>query len=495
MTLTGPYAVVTFLDEDDFSDGDDDITSEVPSTWLTATKTECWWPKTADVKSYITKRKPPVKDSRKWILCHVKFEGYYENLEKARSAASTKKSESESSSSQSQGDKPYLRKRKQPLPRVREESTDREDSPDSEHPTTTSMPEPPKLDKKKNMKPSVTNRSTDIPDQTDIQKKKSSPDIPNQTDIPKSSKRSQTKNSNPLSDSQTIIDIEHLPIDFNSTNTNTISIPPARAKHIVGKDTNLSSTPHAFESWPIDIVVDDFDINADNGAADFPSSTKRRGDPSLNASALHPSAHQGLEGHSILFDGSLPDLCNNSQEKTRILIEEKFSALTTLLAEILVTQQLVDRRLAEIEKKVGQHGTVGHGKDFKKVTDDLPFKNTADIQAFENKLADADFCSTFVKYVGQIGGNSAKENTLRILRQVFTNDFAKDASWCGLRANFQLSNLKVTAAIKDGVRLSYTCTDKEFEDTVSEWFRQAKQRFKRENTKKNGPQPHPAANN
>lgn len=77
MSLTGPYAVVTFLDEADSSDEDDDITSEVPSTWLTADKTKGWWPKTADVKPYITKQKPPVEDSRKWTLCNIQFEGYY----------------------------------------------------------------------------------------------------------------------------------------------------------------------------------------------------------------------------------------------------------------------------------------------------------------------------------------------------------------------------------------------------------------------------------
>lgn len=43
--------------------------------------------------------------------------------------------------------------------------------------------------------------------------------------------------------------------------------------------------------------------------------------------------------------------------------------------------------------------------------------------------------------ISRIGGRSAKENLIRIYLTVFSNKFAKQSSWKGLRNHFKISNL------------------------------------------------------
>ncbi|CAH0562894.1 unnamed protein product [Brassicogethes aeneus] len=59
-------------------------------------------------------------------------------------------------------------------------------------------------------------------------------------------------------------------------------------------------------------------------------------------------------------------------------------------------------------------------------------------------------------------------------KKIFSNNLAKDWSWLGLRNNNKIQNLKSVEILKAAV---CTSTDKNFEGIVSEWFRQAKQRF------------------
>ncbi|XP_048507891.1 uncharacterized protein LOC125500192 [Athalia rosae] len=111
----------------------------------------------------------------------------------------------------------------------------------------------------------------------------------------------------------------------------------------------------------------------------------------------------------------------------------------------------------------------------------FPFKTKEDILIFEGNLAtDPELMDKLVKYLSQIGGNSAKENIFRIMRKVFTNDVARQSSWLGLRNNFKISCLKTTLGIKIAVMTRFKMTDKEFEEIASEWLRQANQRCTRE---------------
>ncbi|XP_011858691.1 PREDICTED: uncharacterized protein LOC105556217 [Vollenhovia emeryi] len=79
--MTKAYAVVTFTQDGDV---EDEIVSEVPSSWLRSNATQCWWPSVKNINSFILKQTLPDKDDSKWALYPVEFHGYYDMLEQAR---------------------------------------------------------------------------------------------------------------------------------------------------------------------------------------------------------------------------------------------------------------------------------------------------------------------------------------------------------------------------------------------------------------------------
>lgn len=60
------YAVIYFPNEDLFS--------EVPTTWLTSCRTKCWWPNKLDAKPYMKRNEKPNKAD--WNLHDIRVEEY-----------------------------------------------------------------------------------------------------------------------------------------------------------------------------------------------------------------------------------------------------------------------------------------------------------------------------------------------------------------------------------------------------------------------------------
>lgn len=80
--LEKDFAVVYFPTEK--------IYSEVPVSWLTLDKTQCWWPNSLNPRNRMIRGdKPnnPDDDGTTWILYDVKFETYASTLESARKKA------------------------------------------------------------------------------------------------------------------------------------------------------------------------------------------------------------------------------------------------------------------------------------------------------------------------------------------------------------------------------------------------------------------------
>ncbi|XP_031350448.1 uncharacterized protein LOC116176113 [Photinus pyralis] len=74
------YAVVLFEE--------DQTCSEVPTSWISPSKTSCWWPNTKNVSSLISKGVTPDKNNPiTWKLFRVQVQGYYDTLDAARKRA------------------------------------------------------------------------------------------------------------------------------------------------------------------------------------------------------------------------------------------------------------------------------------------------------------------------------------------------------------------------------------------------------------------------
>ncbi|KAK4886023.1 hypothetical protein RN001_002294 [Aquatica leii] len=103
---------------------------------------------------------------------------------------------------------------------------------------------------------------------------------------------------------------------------------------------------------------------------------------------------------------------------------------------------------------------------------------------FEQLIEDKINLQHFHQYVSRIGGRNGKETLQRIYKTVFSNKFAVLCSWLGHRGNFAIKNLQTTIVIKDIILGEYAdFKEKDIESSVSEWFRSAKLRLKRENEK------------
>lgn len=74
--MSQSYAVVTFID-DAADNSDEEMTSEVPSSWVTKDELHCWWPSSKNVTALITKKVQPDPRDRKWQLRKIHLDGYY----------------------------------------------------------------------------------------------------------------------------------------------------------------------------------------------------------------------------------------------------------------------------------------------------------------------------------------------------------------------------------------------------------------------------------
>ncbi|CAG9818598.1 unnamed protein product [Phaedon cochleariae] len=84
-----------------------------------------------------------------------------------------------------------------------------------------------------------------------------------------------------------------------------------------------------------------------------------------------------------------------------------------------------------------------------KFFDNLPLRSTEEITDFDMRISiDTSMKSKLATYLSQVGGNSAKDNIVRILRKMFDNKVAQECSWMGLRQNFKVGTLTMMSIIK-----------------------------------------------
>ncbi|XP_046417943.1 uncharacterized protein LOC124178550 isoform X2 [Neodiprion fabricii] len=171
---------------------------------------------------------------------------------------------------------------------------------------------------------------------------------------------------------------------------------------------------------------------------------------------------------------------DRSESLVRI-IEDNFNKLFKKVAEIAVEVKSLTASLNKLQTRFHDDTDTPASAELLMITDSLPFPTIDKLKDFEYQLEiNATLKSSVGSYFKRIGGSGAKDTTLRILRRVFSNAVAQNCSWLGLRDNFSVQNLAIIKITKDAVMVNYNMTDKEFEETCSEWFRQGKQRFIRE---------------
>ncbi|XP_026823901.1 uncharacterized protein LOC113561593 [Ooceraea biroi] len=93
--------------------------------------------------------------------------------------------------------------------------------------------------------------------------------------------------------------------------------------------------------------------------------------------------------------------------------------------------------------------------------------------------------SQFKNFISKIGGQGARDNIKRILERLFTNEVAIKCLWKGKKNNFRVNNLNLIIIMKEIILDTHpTVKEIEFETECADWLRFAKQRFDRENKKK-----------
>ncbi|XP_011883585.1 PREDICTED: uncharacterized protein LOC105570754 [Vollenhovia emeryi] len=120
----------------------------------------------------------------------------------------------------------------------------------------------------------------------------------------------------------------------------------------------------------------------------------------------------------------------------------------------------------------------------------FPISEIEDIRHVEDILkSNQEAVTQFNRFLIKIGGNNPRDNLHRILKNVFTNDFAMACSWKGRRDNFKICDLKLIQIMRRQVLSRHvTVTETEFESIVAEWLRFAKQRQQRSSKNKNVPE-------
>ncbi|KAJ3646604.1 hypothetical protein Zmor_024185 [Zophobas morio] len=114
------------------------------------------------------------------------------------------------------------------------------------------------------------------------------------------------------------------------------------------------------------------------------------------------------------------------------------------------------------------------------IDDMLPIQNKTDFDELEDYLSLPEKADFFKILLSQIGGNGYKDNVGRVLKRIFSNEFATNCSWLGHRGNFRLAGTKAMNIVKEIILKAHFVREKQVEQCCSEWIRHSRQRLKRE---------------
>jgi len=114
----------------------------------------------------------------------------------------------------------------------------------------------------------------------------------------------------------------------------------------------------------------------------------------------------------------------------------------------------------------------------------LPLNNLQAVQELEEILKDENNKKDLYMMLSKVGGDNIKDGVLRMLRKCFATHVAYKLSWCGRNQNIKISNHAIIATIREIACSTYVgYNEKDFDSIASEWFRQSKQRQKRESVR------------
>ncbi|KAB0799877.1 hypothetical protein PPYR_07757 [Photinus pyralis] len=161
------------------------------------------------------------------------------------------------------------------------------------------------------------------------------------------------------------------------------------------------------------------------------------------------------------------------------IIKEHCQKIERMFGSINLNLKNINSRLEKLEKNAP---ALNEEEEDTVIQDNLPLRTIEEINSFENLVkTNREAAILFRKYISNTGGNCPKDNVVRLLRKIFTNECAMKCSWMGHRNNFGVSKLTIMSIVNAVVLSAFPqLKEQEFETFCGEWLRFAKQRFTRE---------------
>ncbi|CAH0552046.1 unnamed protein product [Brassicogethes aeneus] len=112
----------------------------------------------------------------------------------------------------------------------------------------------------------------------------------------------------------------------------------------------------------------------------------------------------------------------------------------------------------------------------------LPCRSLQNIEDLDQLIMDPNVFKQLKVKLSLIGGYNKRNCIKRCLALVWTNKLSQCCSWTGKNNNYKVKELKIMECLKAAAKVRFPdMTDREFEETVMEWFRHGKQRHLRDN--------------
>ncbi|CAG9773410.1 unnamed protein product [Ceutorhynchus assimilis] len=194
-----------------------------------------------------------------------------------------------------------------------------------------------------------------------------------------------------------------------------------------------------------------------------------------------------IESLPIVFEGNdeigakqntVEEASNSACEGTQL---DEFMAT---IKNLTITCNNVQKYVISIDNRLkdmtSNQGKVLVNDVIKNLEKNLPLNSQESVRAFDTLLnTKAEVKNTFAQFIKRIGGRDAKDHINRCLPKLFTNEFAKESSYLGLRGNFKLQQFNFMQILIDVLVVQHSATLQNVEKHIGEWFRLANQRLKR----------------
>ncbi|CAG9763607.1 unnamed protein product [Ceutorhynchus assimilis] len=150
-----------------------------------------------------------------------------------------------------------------------------------------------------------------------------------------------------------------------------------------------------------------------------------------------------IESLPIVFEGNDGiGAKQNTVEEASNSACEGISNLEFILENLTITCNNVQKYVISIDNRLkdmtSNQGKVLVDDVIKNLEKNLPLNSQESVRAFDTLLnTKAEVKNTFAQFIKRIGGRDAKDIN-RCLPKLFTNEFAKESSYLGLRGNFKL---------------------------------------------------------